>query len=188
MAGEGKTTAVCNLAIALTRISRNVVLIDADLRKPRLSTVFGLTNDRGLTDVLRSDEPLSQIDLSALMVKSSIPGLFVVSAGSTSRDGDIDLLHSPRLGEIIERLRRGVDFVLIDTPPIIPVPDARVIARHADGVVLICRASVTDSESLLMALRRLQEDGTQVVGSILNNFDPAEAGKYYKSAGYYRRA
>ncbi len=184
MPAEGKTTALCNLGIVLTRINLRVLVIDADFRKPRLSTVFGVRHEHGLTDILKSSRDLPEYLPEELVIATMIPGISILSIGSNCDSGDVDLLHSPRLRQIIDRVKREFDFVLIDTPPVIPVPDARIIGRQVDGVILICRASATSSEALVTASRRLQADGTRVVGTILNDFDATVGGHYYASSRY----
>ncbi|HVW83466.1 MAG TPA: polysaccharide biosynthesis tyrosine autokinase [Bryobacteraceae bacterium] len=184
---EGKTTTLCNLAVVLSRINRRVLVIDADFRRPRLSTVFGVAGEHGLTDVLRGDKPVSEYSTAELVVTTAIPRLSVLPIGKDRSAQDMDLLHSPRLREVIERVRSEFDFVLADTPPVIPVPDARLIGPLVDGVLIVCRASVTSAESVRTATRRFQEDGSHVIGTILNDFDPARAGRGYDSFTYYKR-
>jgi succinoglycan biosynthesis transport protein ExoP len=187
MPGEGKTTALCNLAIVLTRINRKVVVIDADFRKPRLSTLFGVGDKEGLADFLRTDIPVTDDGLLDLAFPSTIPRVPIIAAGRGSA-GDVDLFHSPRLAEIIEHLRTQFDFILIDTPPVIPVPDARIVGQKIDGVLIVCRASITNADVLRTAVNRLQEDGTRVIGTILNDFNPNHAGKYWSNySNYYGR-
>jgi capsular exopolysaccharide synthesis family protein len=183
MPAEGKTTAVCNLAVVLTRIDRRVLVIDGDFRRPRLSAIFGMSETRGLADLLRSEEPLSTSSLINAARPTSIPGISVLPVGSHSAS-DIDLLHSSRLPEILRLAKGAYDYVLVDTPPVLPVADARIMAKHVDGVVLICRASVTRSDQLRTAAQRLQGDGTRVIGTILNDFGGAE--NYYRTSSYHQ--
>jgi capsular exopolysaccharide synthesis family protein len=177
---EGKTTISTNLAVALAEIHKRVLLIDADLRRPRLHNIFDLDNDKGMVDLLRRTEPI-QGSLDGHIRATAIPNLSVMTAGPSGR-GDPTLLHSARLGEIVKICRGLYDVVIIDTPPMMTMADARVVARHADGVVLVVRATRTSRDSLRDAYRRFSEDGTRVLGAILNDWNPKKSGRY----GYYR--
>ena len=177
---EGKTTISTNLAVALAEIHKRVLLIDADLRRPKLHHVFELNNDRGMVDLLRHIEPI-QGSLDGHIRATAVPNLSVMTASRVG-SGDPTLLHSSRLAEIVKLCRGLYDVVLIDTPPMLTMADARVVARHADGVVLVVRANQTSRDSLRDASRRFFEDGTHILGAILNDWNPKKSGRY----GYYR--
>jgi capsular exopolysaccharide synthesis family protein len=177
---EGKTTITTNLAVALAEIHKRVILIDADLRRPRLHHIFDLDNDKGMVELLRRTEPLSG-SLDGHVRATAIPNLSVMPAGR-SGPGDPTLLHSGRLAELVTICRGLYDVVIIDTPPMMTMADARVVARHGDGVVMVVRANQTSRDSLRDACRRFSEDGTRVLGAILNDWNPKKSGRY----GYYR--
>jgi capsular exopolysaccharide synthesis family protein len=147
------------------------VLVDGDMRAPGLHRLFNISNNWGLSDLLKQKEPVTGCPIEGLVRKTQIPNLYVLPSGpgtvTTSQ-----LLYSPRTSELIERLREEFDAVLIDTPPMQPVPDARVLSRLADGVILVIRAGSTHREAASAAVQRFQEDGTAVLGAILNNWDP----------------
>jgi capsular exopolysaccharide synthesis family protein len=184
--GEGKTTVVSNLALALAEINQKVLIIDADLRRPRIHEVFGLCNDGiGLSEQLLDPEHVDLLGLTSCLRKTQITGLHILPSGC-ARINAASLLHSERLGELIWTLRDRFDTILIDTPPVVNVPDARVIARHADGVVLVFRSAVTTRDAALMAKQRFCDDGISIMGTILNDWNPktqgySEYGKYYTS-------
>ncbi len=184
---EGKTTVVCNLGISLAEINHTVLLIDADMRRPRLHTVFGLENERGLSDMLLEKIPLNSTNLEAALQQTPIPGLSVLTSGS-SRHSASSLVHSERLPELLKIARDKFDTVVVDTPPMVNISDARVVARHGDAVILILRSAATTRDAALLAKRRFNEDGIQVLGTILNWWNPSTPGygyyKYYY-AGYY---
>jgi capsular exopolysaccharide synthesis family protein len=113
--------------------------------------------------------------------QTSIPNLSVMSAGLAGR-GDPTLLHSIRFGEVIKACRGLYDAIIIDTPPMLTMADARVIARYADGVILVVRANQTSRDSVRDAIRRFSEDGARVLGAVLNDWNPKKSGRY----GYYR--
>ena len=178
---EGKTTVVCNLAIALAEINHKVLVIDADLRRPRMHNVFGVKNDdHGLSELLLKQERVEDVDLRAAVRATHIPNLYVMPAGR-SRFNAASLLHSERLPELLLGLRAQFDTIMIDTPPMVNIPDARVLARLADGVIMILRSAHTTRDAALLAKQRFMDDGIPVMGTILNNWNPNTPGY-----GYYR--
>jgi capsular exopolysaccharide synthesis family protein len=176
---EGKTTLAANLAIAVAGIGRRVLLIDADLRRPRLHQIFEFENGRGLADLLRSADPISD-SLNHGSRATGVPNLTLITSGAAG-EGDSDLLHSPRLKELLETACHDYDMVLIDTPPILSVADGRVVARQADAVVMVARANQTSRDSLRSACQRLAEDGALVLGAVLNDWNPKKG----ERQGYY---
>ncbi|HEX8984142.1 MAG TPA: polysaccharide biosynthesis tyrosine autokinase [Bryobacteraceae bacterium] len=176
--GEGKTTVAANLAVALAEIGYRVLAIDADLRKPGLHALFGCDNTQGLADLLRLQEPIG--DFGGLLRLTAVPGLAVLPGGRANFD-EAALLYSERLREVLALAGRNYDAVLVDTPPMAAMADARVIARHADSVVLVARAGRTTRDSLLSASKRFLGDGARVAGAILNDWDPRRASRYGNS-------
>lgn len=184
--GDGKTTVACNLSIAMAEIGRKVMLMDGDLRRPRLHKVFGVANSWGLSDVLWSDAPLDTVPLEHLVRGTEVSGLSIMPGGSCGVT-PTNLFYSPRMSKLLARLRREFDMVMIDAPPMIHLADARVLGRLADGVILVVRAGQTSTESARFAIQRFIEDGTQVLGTVLNSWDPRSSGRYgYGNYGFYR--
>jgi capsular exopolysaccharide synthesis family protein len=169
-AGAGKTTVTSNLGMATAEIGRRVLLIDADLRRPRLHRLFEIPNSFGLTDILRITTPLEDIPVNQLVRQTKIPGLSLVPSGPTT-DGLSSLLYSPRLTEFLQRVAKEFDLVLIDAPPMLHFADARVLGRHADGVILVLRSGHTKRDAAMLARQRFDEDGTSILGTILNSWD-----------------
>ena len=126
---EGKTTVISNLAIALAEINHRVLLIDADMRLPRLHTIFDLPNTFGLSDVLHARTPIGAYLDESLVRKASIPDLCLLPAGP-ARTNLSRLLYSTRMQELMNRFRQTFDTILIDTAPVLSVPDARILARQ----------------------------------------------------------
>ncbi len=185
----GKTTTVANLGISLAEIGRRVLLIDGDLRRPRLGKLFGLQFATGLSDALLAEDDGS-ITLDSVVRPSTVPGLYVLPGGSEPANIS-KLLHSAHLDSLIELARSQYDFVLIDSPPMMGMADARLLSRNADGVVLISRAGETSPEQLGEAKERLADDGTPVIGTILNGCDlriedPSYVNHYNSYAGAAR--
>lgn len=180
---EGKTTVTINLAIALAEINRRVLLIDADMRRPRLQNLFDLGPGPGLADLLREKTPGSEMGTDHAICPTAIPGLYVMRSGRSS--GVVsNLLHSARLPELLQRLRSEFDTVVIDTPPVLHISDARVIGRLADAVLLIVRAGLTTRDAAQMVKQRFGEDGTPLLGAILNGWDPKHDVYGYKYRYY----
>ena len=172
--GEGKSTVISNLGLAMAETDRRVLLIDGDLRNPRLHEIFGVPNGEGLTELLRNESllnaPPSELAASRLVRVTANSGLFLLPAGTTS-DKISTLLYSARLPKLLQRFREEFDAVLIDSPPMLQAPDARVLARVAGAVVLVIRAGHTSRDTAAAAMQRFAEDGTPVIGTILNDWN-----------------
>jgi succinoglycan biosynthesis transport protein ExoP len=178
--GEGKTTVACNLALALAEIGpsvlrQSVLLIDGDLRRPRLHQIFGVPNKWGLTDLLEGMTPPD--GSSETVFKTGFRNLFLLPSGSPASNIS-SLLHSPRAVAFLNRMRKEFHTVIIDAPPMLNLPDARVLGRLADGVVLVVRSADTIRYAAVAAKQRLTEDGTRVLGTILNQWDPTKTNQY----------
>ncbi|MGI9069880.1 MAG: GumC family protein [Bryobacteraceae bacterium] len=173
--GEGKTTAVSNLGLALARMGRKVLLIDADHRKPRLHKVFGTSGAIGLKEVLQ--DTTGRLPLASAVRETKIPRLYVLQSGPSTHDFP-EILESERAAALIRDTKREFDFVLIDTPPVLHLPDARIWARLADGVVFVVRAGETDRERAGAAVYKLVQDGVPFLGTILNEWDPKSSSVY----------
>jgi capsular exopolysaccharide synthesis family protein len=184
---EGKTTVVSNLAITLAEIRRRVLVVDADMRRPRLHKVFNVDNDHGLSNLLMEAEPLDATALEGACVPTQVPNLFLLPSG-TSRTHASSLIHTERLPELIALVRELFDMVIVDTPPMLNIADARVLARHGDALILVVRSGQTTRDAAQLAHAHLTEDGTAVLGTILNFWNPKTPGygyyKYYY-AGYH---
>ena len=169
--GAGKTTITSNLGVATAEAGRRVLLIDSDFRRPRLHRVFDRPNNTGFTDLLRLSAPIDEgTPLKHLIQPTMIPGLSIVTSGPTT-NAPSGLLYSPRLVEFLDRVGCEFDVVLIDAPPMLQFADARVLGRYSDGVILVLRAGQTKWEAAMLACQRFNEDGTRVLGTILNNWD-----------------
>ena len=182
---EGKSTVVSNLSIAVAEVNQKVLLIDADLRKPRQHDIFGLKNDRGLSDLLRSKDPVAALQ-EGFIQESGVPNLYVLTSGSTTSTA-ASLMYSTRMPELLKKLRVEFETIFIDTPPMLQIPDARVLGRMADSVILVIRSGKTTRDAGLAARQRFSEDGTQILGTILNDWNPKRSSnRYYGySNGYY---
>jgi capsular exopolysaccharide synthesis family protein len=155
-----------------------VLLIDGDIRSPRVHDIFGLNNTTGLTTVLKQIATSGNAG-EALIQETSIPNLHVLTSGPSIQAG-ADLLFSSAMPALIARLRDRYDMILIDTPPMLIMPDARALGRVGDGVILVARAGQTARTAVQAAVRRLAEDQTPIVGMVLNDWNiKSSTYKYY---------
>jgi polysaccharide biosynthesis transport protein len=175
--GEGKTTVVSNLGTALAEINQRVLLIDGDMRKPRLNEIFDVPNNWGLSDLLREKTSLRDCPLEALVKRTEIANLFLLTSGPGTHSIS-NLLYSNRMLELIQRVRGEFDTILIDTPPLLDISDARILGRLADAGILVVRAGKTSREMASAVKRRLTEDGIVVLGTILNAWDLKSMSRY----------
>jgi non-specific protein-tyrosine kinase len=175
--GEGKSTAVANLAVAMADGDRAVILVDADLRRPSQHELFGLPNERGLSTMFRNedafnDPPLQAIPDSTLKVLTSGPLPPIPS----------QLLAARKMDQVIARLAEEADVVLFDAPPLVAVTDATLLASKVDGVLLVVKAGNTRRDHVRAAKDRLEKVNARLVGAVLLNapFD-ATLEQYYSS-------
>jgi capsular exopolysaccharide synthesis family protein len=175
---EGKTTNAANLAVALASIGKRVLLIDADLRKPRLHEIFDVRNTKGFSDLLVEHSQSNTAKPLSYVQETKIPGLSVLTSGGSRASGS-NLLYGPWVPHVLNEFRQHFDTVLLDAPPVLSLADARLLSRHGDGVVLVCRAGATSRERAKIALELLTRDGANVIGTILNDFD-TKASSYYR--------
>jgi len=181
--GDGKTTVVSNLGLAMAEIRRKVLIIDGDMRRPRVHDLFGLPNEVGLSTLLR--DPLSSANPMEAVQETRVPDLFVLTSGPATSSA-ANLLYSNRLPEILTKLRSQFDMILIDTPPSLQLTDARVLARTADAVVFVARVGQTTVDATIALHKRFWEDHTRVLGTVLNDWNPKSAvNGYYGNANGY---
>ena len=181
--GEGKSSTVSNLGIALAEINQRVLLIDADLRKPRLHDIFNLPNTWGLSDLLREKSSLHDCPIEALARKSEVDGLYVLPSGPGTVS-ITNLLYSSRMSELVDRVRTDFDITIIDTPPMSYLSDARVLGQLADAAILVIRSARTTRDEARAAKQRLVDDGIRVLGTILNAWEPKGKSSYGYGYGY----
>ncbi|MEP7354360.1 MAG: polysaccharide biosynthesis tyrosine autokinase [Acidobacteriota bacterium] len=166
--GEGKTTLATNLAASLAKMNRRVLLIDGNLRHPELHTIFNLPNDYGLSDLLTLQTDNTDL-ISYVAQPTPLRGVHVLAAGPHDARA-LDMLYSAGTLNLLSHARNEFDTILIDTPPMLNLPDARVLGRMADGVVLVARADVSTRDTVLAAKHRLEEDRTALLGTVLNHW------------------
>ena len=186
---EGKTTVIQNLGIALAETGAKVLLVDADFRRPRLHHKFGLPNQLSLIDLILESTPVEQYPAERFGLPTGFAGLSVLPNRPTE-DNVSKSLYSPRLREIFDILVERYDTILVDAPPILHVADTRIMAPLTDALILVLRCGVTHREAALEALRRIQEDGLSLLGTVLTDYDMSADHKrqYYYDYGEHTRA
>jgi capsular exopolysaccharide synthesis family protein len=162
MPREGKSTIVANLAVAVAQSQRKVVVVDADLRLPSLHRVFGIPNDVGLSSILQQGLPVADA-----LRESKIPGLRIITSGPVSSNPG-RLLDLPGITTLIDDLKEQADLVLFDTPALLAVSDAAVLAPMVDGVVLVVGRAQTQEEAVHTARQHLASVGARLMGVVVN--------------------
>jgi len=177
-AREGKTTTSVNLATVLAQMGKPVLLVDADLRRPRLQKVFTGKMNLGLVNYLAANIPFDDI-----VQPTDVPNLSIVLSGPIPPNPS-ELLASDRMKHLIEQVRHRYAFVIFDSPPMLAVTDAIVLAASADGVVLTVHGGQTPRELVQRSAERLRQAKLPVLGAVLNNLDLHQYGYTYRKSYY----
>ena len=180
--GEGKSTTVANLAVAIAQTGLKVIVVDSDLRRPALHRFFGLSNAAGLTSALVS--PATDVNL--FLQQTELKDLWVMASGPIPPNPS-ELLSSSRMDAAIEALKRNADIVLFDSPPALAVADAAVLAGKLDATILVVDSGKTRAHALRRAADTLARSRTRVVGVVLNKLTARSRG-YYEYGYYYTYA
>lgn len=179
--GEGKSTTAANLAVACSQSGLNVCLLDADLRRPTLHKLFRVPNWRGLTTAL-----IGEGGLEAALQPSGVDGLTLLTSGPLPPN-PAEMLGSGHMTELLAELERRFDLLIIDTPPVLAVTDAAVLAPRADGVLLVVRAGGVPRQQAARARDALTAVQARLIGAVLDGVKPEKkAGHYYYSHGEER--
>jgi capsular exopolysaccharide synthesis family protein len=185
---EGKSSTAMNLALSFCQASKKVVLVDADMRRPRIHQMFSSPREKesaGLAALLSGDATLDQVVLDA--PEDAPPTLKVVTCGALPGN-PAELLDTPAFRRALAELRERFDVVIVDTPPVLPVTDPVIIAREVDGVMLVTRCESTTRGELQRALTQLAKGDTNMLGVVLNEVDARQERYDYNSAYYTYRA
>lgn len=180
--GDGKTTNVINLATVMAQNGSRVLIIDADLRKPRLHRDFSIPHAPGLTNRIAGVH--DDGNQSSSIVPTTVEGLFVMPSGNQAPN-PAELLSSDRMRKIIAMAARAFDHVIIDTAPILGLADALVLSRSVDGVIMVAGAGKTTKDSIKASTRRLMQVQAPLLGVILNQVDLDSPDYAYYSSYYY---
>ena len=179
VAGEGKTTTASNLAVTLAQADKRVVLISADLRRPRIHEFFGLGSaDRGLSEVLGGDRRAWES-----MRSGKVDNLWIMSSGKASEQ-PTELLQSEAMRELLADQREVVDFIIIDCPPVLAVADSLVLAPMVDAVLYVADAQRTPRGAVIAARAQLDQVGARILGAVLNEVEGTGGYSYYGQYAY----
>jgi capsular exopolysaccharide synthesis family protein len=178
---EGKTMTTISLGVVMAQAGSKVLLIDSDLRRPRLKTALGMTNEIGLTNVLLGTETLEKA-----ILPTGIPNLFVLLSGPVPPN-PADLVDGARYREVIDECAVKFERVIIDSPPAVPVTDPAIVASYCDGVLMVIRSGKTSQDQARRAWRNLSDVGARILGAVLNDCDLRRRGygAYRYGYGYY---
>lgn len=170
---EGKTVTTANLAVAMAQAGSKALILDCDLRRPKIHKMFGFKKDRGMTNLLVGSDGLEKT-----LIHTQIPNLDLIPSGPLSPN-PAEMLGAARMTELIAVLRKHYDRILIDSPPVTAVTDASILSKSVDGVVLVIRAGNTAREMVKNGLNQLQAVGAHILGAVLNAVDIGRDKYYY---------
>lgn len=163
--GEGKSTTAANLAVAMATSGNRTILIDSDLRKPRLHKIFKCSNHKGLSNLL-----IGETKFDSIAYKTDIENLYILTSG-TKPPNPSELIGSAKMQRFIVGLKENFDYIIIDTPPVIAVTDAQIISRYADGFILVVAAGQADKQAAIKAKDLLNKVNAKILGVVLNKVD-----------------
>jgi len=176
---EGKTTTSVNMAISLAQTGSAVLIVDADLRRPRVHKIFGLKNTRGLCNYLAGD-----CDLASL-VQVALPNLYVLPVGPLPPN-PAELLGSAKMRQVVEMLASNFDYVVIDSPPVSSFADSLILSSMVEGVIIVVKGGVTPREMAQRTKAHLQSVGAKILGVVINHIKLQPHDYYYYSTYYSR--
>lgn len=177
--GEGKSTTAANLAVTFSQMGSKVLLIDADLRKPRIHKIFGLQNQKGLTNFLAARDDYKNYIRNILL-----SDLNIITAGAIPPNPS-ELLSSKAMKQFVAQVRNDYDIVLIDAPPVGTVTDAAVISAIVDGTIIVAASGNVEEDSLVRTKELLSKVNANIIGVVLNKLDKNSKGNYYYYYYYY---
>jgi len=174
---EGKSLTISNLAMAYAQMGKKTLLIDTDLRRPVLHHIFNIKREPGFTDLF-IDNP----DYESIIQKTEKNNLFIIPAGIFTPN-PAELIGSNKMVQILEYFRKNYDNIFFDTPPIIAVTDATLLASKMDGLIMVVKSHHTDRDIAMNAVNNLRRVGVKIFGTVLNDIDLSNR---YSSYGYYK--
>ncbi|MBW2262436.1 MAG: polysaccharide biosynthesis tyrosine autokinase, partial [Deltaproteobacteria bacterium] len=178
---EGKTTLVLNLAIAMAQSGSRVLVVDTDLRRPRVHKAFGFPNDKGITSTLMGVHPLEET-----IRETEVENLFILPCGPIPPN-PAELIHTDKFSALVEELSVRFDRVIFDSPPVTAVTDAAILVHQVDGAILILRPLQTHKSAAKQAKRSLTDVGGRILGAVFNNLDLENRDYGYYHYYYYRK-
>jgi len=176
---EGKTTTATNFAVVSAQAGARVCLVDADLRRPTLHRVFGLSNAEGLTTALVDD-----LSFAKVAQATRFPNLVVVTSGRIPPN-PAEMVGSRRMAQLVEAAVSEFDVVVFDTPPVLAVADAVALAARCEGVILVIRAGRIPNALVRRAIHQIEGVKGRIIGALLNSVSPRDGYDYYNYYRYY---
>ncbi|MBU3093174.1 CpsD/CapB family tyrosine-protein kinase [Clostridium sp. CF011] len=170
--GEGKTTTASNLAIVMAQGGSKTLLIDCDQRKPNVHMVFGCSNAEGLSNILVDK---NEVDINKCIQKTEITNLYILASG-TKLPNPAEFLGSAKMKNLIEELKEIYDFIILDTPPIILVTDAQILAQYTDGCLLVISSGEAERDSVIKSKGLLEKVNAKILGVVINKLDLKKSG------------
>mgnify|MGYP002681871676 CR=1 FL=1 len=178
---EGKSTVLANLAVTEAQAGRRVIIVDADLRRPRQHELFGISNATGLTTALADEKGLQNLSLQATVLQATeVPGLRVLTSGPLPPN-PTELLGSQRMLDLIEQLKTTFDFIILDTPALLSVADAAVLAPAVDNVILVVAQAQTRRGDVQAVRQQLSNVRVKSLEVVVNRAEPNGSYAYYES-------
>ena len=178
--GEGKTTTSSNLAVVMAQGGNKTLLIDCDQRKPSVHKTFRFSNENGLSNILVNE---NEVDINMVLHKTEISNLHVLSSG-TRPPNPAELLGSEKMKNFIEELKKTYDYIILDTPPIVLVTDAQILAQYTDGCLLVISSGEAERDSAIKAKELLEKVNAKILGTVLNKVDSKKKGYYHYQYEY----
>ena len=171
-AGEGKSTVAGNLAYTFFQNGKRVLIIDCDLIKPSLHRKFNVSNEEGLTDVLVGTSKLNNV------MKKIDDNLYLLTTG-TLPPNPAEIIGSNTMENFLEQCKINFDYIILDTPPILPVTDSKLLAIKADATVVVVRSEISKSKHVSQAFKELEKVNANIIGTILNDVEMYSEKLYY---------
>lgn len=180
MFGDGKSTVVSNLAICMAGIGKKVILVDVDLRKPKIHKYFNLAHKPGVTEFLLGEAPIARV-----MQKTDVSGLSIITSGHIPPN-PAELLDSKKMADFVHQLEDQSDIVLFDSPPLLPVTDAEILASQIQGVLMVIDSKA--SKKVITQAKMILENGNaHLLGAVVNKVSQGIGGYYYHYHYHYYR-
>ena len=174
-AREGKTSTLSNVALAMADAEHRVLIVDCDMRKPRIHKVFEISNIYGMAEIL-----LHGGDYKKALNPTSNENLYIITAGKIPSNPS-ELLYSNAMKTLIQNLKKDFEYIFIDAPPVVPVTDAVIMSNYVDGVILVCASGVIEIELAQKAKESLENVNANILGVVLNKINT----KNDKYSSYY---